>query len=458
VGNIGEFENVVLKKHLGPDNQEFYTAFDPLLQKSLGERLDMVEIGFSGSSTLVLKGSTAHHLDRMMVKDLDQLQALEEVRRSVRKTHPNTTTFHLVTDGVDDEFIKMNGDWYRFQAEGKDTGRIFPENNRNLNYNNRVVYSRGEGQWQLSREAELKGGAPAAEGNQAPLQEASVQANATYKEFIDRYQEGDLVYGLGAERANYIKAKYPDYEELSIKPVTIIDEYNNILSSTLFFSHDRETRQYIRANLNAKGAKRVVVPSDLASRVMAEGSARKFKWDAYFKAAKTKPKFDLIKIYAEVAKKYGADFYHEIADNLTPPLFWKRASKQGLEMATGGSNTQIHFVLDGVDMDAVVKKTKGTGLLKEEDLTESSTSLWDIGRGEGVTASELRYIYRNWNRLQGKVDFYQGGRKVDAPWIQNHALWNQYQPHRSLKDRFLSFLLGTSDNPKAPVASVGLAG
>ena len=87
----------------------------------------MVEIGFSGSSTLVLKGSTAHH-------------------------------------------------------------------------------------WQLSREAELKGGAPAAEGNQAPLQEASVQANATYKEFIDRYQEGDLVYGLGAERANYIKAKYPDYE------------------------------------------------------------------------------------------------------------------------------------------------------------------------------------------------------------------------------------------------------
>lgn len=71
----------------------------------------------------------------------------------------------------------------------------------------------------------------------------------------------------------------------------------------------------------------------------------------------------------------------------------------------------LHFILDGMNIPGVIHKS--------EDLF-----------GGTITASELRYIYRNWDRLRGRVIFYRDGRVVDAPWEDSESshLWNAYLP------------------------------
>lgn len=81
---------------------------------------------------------------------------------------------------------------------------------------------------------------------------------------------------------------------------------------------------------------------------------------------------------------------------------------------------KIHFVLDVLDIESVVDKVK-------ENLSNPSRP----GPGESITASELRYIYRNRERLENNVIFYRNNEKVNAPWVDNKALWNNYK-YRSL--------------------------
>ncbi|MFS2199944.1 RHS repeat-associated core domain-containing protein [Pseudomonas sp. Pseusp3] len=103
----------------------------------------------------------------------------------------------------------------------------------------------------------------------------------------------------------------------------------------------------------------------------------------------------------ETFQKYidaeGTVFYHK---------FLSRASKAGLSTilkSEGGS--AVHFILDELDMNQVVKKTQPS-----------------------LTSSELRYLYRNRSKVVDKVLFYQQGKLVDAPWRTDRALWSQYIP------------------------------
>jgi hypothetical protein len=123
-------------------------------------------------------------------------------------------------------------------------------------------------------------------------------------------------------------------------------------------------------------------------------------------------------------KNYGFDFegYRKIASeheklkisskHVDEWLWWKRGSKSGIEMVaqqSPASGRRLHFILDGMDISGVVNK--------DENLF-----------GNSITASELRYIFRHWNRLKGKVIFYRNQSVVDAPWECHTSphLWNGY--------------------------------
>jgi insecticidal toxin complex protein TccC len=83
-----------------------------------------------------------------------------------------------------------------------------------------------------------------------------------------------------------------------------------------------------------------------------------------------------------------------------------RASKAGLStILKSDSSAVVHFMLDDLDMDQVVMKTQPS-----------------------ATSSELRYLYRNREKLLGKVLFYKGGQLVDAPWRTDRAGWARYKP------------------------------
>ena len=67
----------------------------------------------------------------------------------------------------------------------------------------------------------------------------------------------------------------------------------------------------------------------------------------------------------------------------------------------------------------------------KKDLSNPAASL--------VTAKELRYIYKNRDKvlpdgsiLQDHVQFWKDGKKVDPPWISHPDLWNA-QNFKSLR-------------------------
>lgn len=124
-----------------------------------------------------------------------------------------------------------------------------------------------------------------------------------------------------------------------------------------------------------------------------------------------------------MAKKYGQDYFHgyQMAGKgyLVPRLLWKRGSKLGIEMAAQKRNA-THFVVGGIIMDdAVLKKGEG---------------------GHSVTASELRYAFRNRERLNGRLLFYERGELTSPPWKSNPALWQVYDNKPIARKERLNFL------------------
>lgn len=96
-------------------------------------------------------------------------------------------------------------------------------------------------------------------------------------------------------------------------------------------------------------------------------------------------------------------------------LWWKRGSKSGIEMIAQQPETstrKIHFILDGISMEKVVDKSM-----------------------KSITSSELRYIFRHWHRLKGRVIFYYNDKVSPCPWesINWKHIWNKYIPKEKLR-------------------------
>jgi insecticidal toxin complex protein TccC len=93
-----------------------------------------------------------------------------------------------------------------------------------------------------------------------------------------------------------------------------------------------------------------------------------------------------------------------------------RASKAGLSTILNSGRTDvIHFTLDGLDMEQVVMKTRPS-----------------------ATSSELRYLFRNREKLADKVLFYRKNMLVDAPWRTDRAEWSRYTPKSASSNTLLS--------------------
>ena len=90
-----------------------------------------------------------------------------------------------------------------------------------------------------------------------------------------------------------------------------------------------------------------------------------------------------------------------------------RISKLGIITAAMPDTTHhIHFALDNIDMEAVVRKTGA--------------------HGNSITASELRSAHRLGKAITGRLHFYLNGQPCPAPWIDNPALWSERQPKRQM--------------------------
>ncbi|EEJ8283269.1 RHS repeat protein [Salmonella enterica] len=242
--------------------------------------------------------------------------------------------------------------------------------------------------------------------------------------------EGGMVYGLGIFRGNYIKKIEPEFSINNLNNVSdngtlVIDKYNGALSKTII-----NNNQQIDENFSVRDKKvikefgmKMRVPKNICEIVKEKYSSSGFKWDDYFSPGERNPKFNIHEIYKQVRKKYGKDDFHTyhpsiIQGGLVPKLLWKRGSKLGIEMAAQEHN-KIHFVLDGLNINDVVLKKDGGG--------------------HSVTASELRFAFRNRERLKDRLFFYKEGELITPPWESDYEPWEAYDNRRLAQRRRLSF-------------------
>lgn len=192
-------------------------------------------------------------------------------------------------------------------------------------------------------------------------------------EFVKDFQEGDLLYGLHQEaRTHYIKL----IRNYIVGSHCIADDYNNkficLLKKQLKKNPDESVEnKFNNATKEMRNNNREdEMGNEEFKSICAYGSHiiknTQEKKPDYFKNKEKNTQYALKKRFCKGAIDYTIDHRHK-----------------------------IHFLLDGVDVSAVIRKE---------------------GRyAESYTSSELRYIGRNWNRMKDNVIFYELGKKVKAP-------------------------------------------
>ncbi|GAB2188811.1 hypothetical protein MAH1_04180 [Sessilibacter sp. MAH1] len=118
--------------------------------------------------------------------------------------------------------------------------------------------------------------------------------------------------------------------------------------------------------------------------------------------------------------------FAQIASSVKANDAWRAKSKFGMEWTIRNGRGHIHFILDGIDMGAVVTKTH----CYQDD--QQNILAQDLPRGKArrgvdkertITHSELRWIYRNRGnpQVQNRVQFWRTNRNdnvvpCQAPW------------------------------------------
>lgn len=243
----------------------------------------------------------------------------------------------------------------------------------------------------------------------------------------DNFQlaQGDLIYGLSDARGVYIGRVFPGFDLANKShPPLVIDVYNNAVSKSItdsILDNKKQGFDFLAKFQKdpSKFAKKIKIPKDIR-RLAAAGRSGEynFLWEQYFKAGDENKKFNVQEIYADIARNPGKGDYYKWYTNagaspggIAPELLWKRGSKLGIEIIAQSKTAQLHFVLDNIDMAAVVNKTGG------------------LREGKSITASELRYAWRNRERLGDRIHFYKNDSEVPAPWVSDPVLWQHYSPH-----------------------------
>lgn len=186
------------------------------------------------------------------------------------------------------------------------------------------------------------------------------------------FKNGDLVYGLSAQRGNYI---YRNTDFAGAKPefnVSTIDQYRLNPIDRLYNG-------------------RFAYPSFTSS-------------SSFETSVRNHEKYRQI---MENANPYSQSF-----DRNT---YFSRKCKAGINWAKESGNT-VHYILDDINMDVVIHKH----YYLQQGHSDANS----------ISGSELRWIYRNRHDpgVQKSVQFWRNGRPANAPWVDSPEKWSQYKP------------------------------
>ena len=240
----------------------------------------------------------------------------------------------------------------------------------------------------------------------------------------------DLIYGLSQGgrdyREEYLQTLGGQLPE-TVKRDTYytIDQFNNNLGLFSAEDHFAKMDERVKASVTAevRGEKREVV-TPAQRRFYASTRNSRFDPTQVFKDTR-EMRFRLEKEgYDPESPFFPEERKAEIALAMSRQYKMVRmACKNGLlHFARNYAikhRSVVHFILDGIDTDAVANKVKQKGHLGRD--------------ATPISFSELRMCYRNWDSFSQCVWFYRNKEYCVPPWVENRALWETYQRKREDK-------------------------
>lgn len=206
-----------------------------------------------------------------------------------------------------------------------------------------------------------------------------------------------LIYGLSDSRKPYINIL--KIKNFQTSPLTI-DDYNNELCSSLADnnSHINISTDFDKLLLQHKKdwIDYMFIDWPLFKNYYIKTQEHRFN----FETVVNKAKYELLK----------QNNKEKTLTDLIEKNFIKNGCKLGIDLALKNPNISIVFILDDINMYKILEKN------------------------HYITGSELRYLYRNRDKIGENILFFRGGEKVVPPWIENPRLWNNYKPTKEKID------------------------
>ncbi len=222
------------------------------------------------------------------------------------------------------------------------------------------------------------------------------------------FKEGDLFYGLSTPRLKMMQEKIKNVEEILYqnqenlssenKSFVLLDTINNQFLGT-GYSHQVKSKQ------------------ELSSLSKQEESNFYIKSHTY-EGEKSNEHHE-VKNFREFLENHDRYDPRKIANSDDIDKRIGKACKGGLEYITKIKKQQIHFVIDGLDVQKVMADLKNA---KDH---------------RSITGKEIKWLYRHRNdqKIMNHVIFYEKSQPTETPWIKEPELWKTYDIYRKNKRR-----------------------
>jgi hypothetical protein len=221
--------------------------------------------------------------------------------------------------------------------------------------------------------------------------------------FREKYEVGDLVYGLGKPRAALMKDRFnlagPNIrtvDQSTINNYATTGDEQSSYENKLNFARGWDDTQKDNARTNVGNFN-----SEL-------GQHGKYRTAVNWKTTDTGKVRD--------AQENRA---------------WRRKCKGGLYYVCFVKQTHVHFCLEEMKLDEVASKTSTNDEGEKLDIDDSNPEL----KMRAITSTELRWVYRN--RMHGEVKRHIQFWKLNnlkkwepclPPWVTDPLIWAQYKP------------------------------
>lgn len=227
------------------------------------------------------------------------------------------------------------------------------------------------------------------------------------------FNDGDLLYGLRDDVQSYLHLFSIKRPELRVLTQSHINKY---LAVGMLDQH--------QAHMKEPDGKKASIAAMLSRRENCAASYGSFSSDL---VETEDPALQRAISFCDFLKQNYRK--HDLTLPAGQCHFFKRLCKQGVMAAKAGQN-HVHFVLDSLysHLDNLFHIFNKTHRYECGDCNHDS-----------VTASELRFIYRNRETLKGTVRFWFNDVEVLPPWETYPEIHDMY-PMRKQKEAVVQFL------------------